>query len=388
MNKRFIGSTLKASLLIIAVIFAFSAVAQAGMIDNAKFVMNNGAELVTHSRNITSGVRDLYRERQSVRNFIESASTLMQAYRGLSAKKSTDIAQILKIGSAIDTLVREYNYVAPKAKAVFTKIKPDMKFFESMQEVKNVSIGQNSPKLQLKTISDGTLDNLSGLAGWSRIWDSVKTKPSNIFRWGRLSDEYSLGKSEGQLALKACQIAMEGISYFDEADKSLRALLDIRKQINGIMSGDLSSILNVSSTINSIQSAGGSVERLSSLLESATPRFNQRFTELGNAQDAYLKAHQAYQLKYGVKVGKTASTATTTPTTSTRSTSAQSTTTTTSASSSAGDIKTTMTAYQKAYQEYTACVQNQQSTQQEIESAIAKLRTARDRYERAKAAAK
>jgi len=386
MNRRIIGKTFKASLLILVLVAAFATAAAAGIIDNAKFVMNNGAAMVSHSRNITSGVRDLYRERQSVRNFIDSAATLIQAYKGLSAKKSTDIPQILKIASAIDTLVREYNYIAPKAKGVFTKIKPDLKFFESMQEVKSVNLGDNTSKLQIKTISDSTLGNLSGLAGWSRVWDSIKSKPSNLFRWGRLSDEYTLGKAEGGLALKACQIAMEGMSYYDEADKSLSQLLDIRKQINGVVSGDLTAILNISSTINSIQGASGSVDRLSKLLNSATPRFNQRFNELNDAQAAYLKAHQAYQAKYGVTVGKTASTPTAVPATTTRTTSAQSSTPTSASTGAAVDVRSAMTAYQKAYQEYTACVQNSQTTQEQIQTAIEKLRNARDRYERAKAA--
>lgn len=387
MNRRIIGRTFKASLLILALVASFTTVAAAGIIDNAKFVMNNGAEMVSHSRNVTSGVRELYRERQSVRNFIDSAATLIHAYKGLSAQRSTDIPQILKIAYAIDTLVREYNYIAPKAKSVFTKIKPDLNFFESMQEVKNVNLGDNTSKLQIKTISDSTLGNLSGLAGWSRVWDTIKDKPSNIFRWGRLSDEYKLGKAEGGLALKACQIAMEGMSYYDEAGKSLSQLLDIRKQINGIVSGDLASILNVGSTVNSIQNAGTSVDRLSKLIDSATPRFNQRFNELNAAQNAYLKAHQAYQAKYGVTVGKTATPTTTAPTTVTRTTSAQATGSAAS-TGTAGDVKSAMTAYQKAYQEYTACVQNSQSTQEQIQTAIANLRTARDQYERAKTAAK
>ncbi|HOT29345.1 MAG TPA: hypothetical protein PLU72_14270 [Candidatus Ozemobacteraceae bacterium] len=385
MKKHGFVRTFKAAFLIVGLVLAVAAAATAGVIDNAKFVMNNGAEMVSHSRNITSGVRELYRERQSVRNFIDSAATLIQAYKGLSAKKSTDIPQILKIASAIDTLVREYNYIAPKAKGVFTKIKPDLKFFESMQEVKSVNLGNNTSQLQIRTISDSTLGNLSGLAGWSRVWDSIKDKPSNLFRWGRLSDEYKLGKAEGGLALKACQIAMEGMSYYDEADKSLSQLLDIRKQINGIVSGDLNAILNVGSTINSIQSAGGSVDRLSKLIDSATPRFTQRFNELNAAQDAYLKAHQAYQAKYGVTVGKTATTATTT---TPRTTSPQTATTSASSGGAAVDLKSAMAAYQKAYQEYTACVQNSQSTQDQIQAAIEKLRTARDRYERAKAAGK
>ncbi|MBP7634123.1 hypothetical protein KBA41_08115 [Candidatus Ozemobacteraceae bacterium] len=387
MNNHLFIRTFKAAFLIVGLVLAVAAAATAGVIDNAKFVMNNGAAMVSHSRNITSGVRELYRERQSVRNFIESAATLIQAYKGLSAQRSANIPQILKIASAIDTLVREYNYIAPKAKGVFTKIKPDLKFFESMQEVKSINLGDTTSKLQIKTISDSTLGNLSGLAGWSRVWDSIKSKPTNIFRWGRLSDEYKLGKAEGGLALKACQIAMEGMSYYDEADKSLGQLLDIRKQINGIVSGDLSAILNISSTVNSIQSAGGSVDRLSKLIDSATPRFNQRFNELNAAQDAYLKAHQAYQAKYSVTVGNTATTATTVPTTTTRATSAQATTPATS-SSTAIDLKSAMTAYQKAYQEYTACVQDSQSSQEQIQAAIEKLRTTRDRYERAKAAAR
>lgn len=388
MNRRIIGRTFKASLLVLALVASFATAAAAGIIDNAKFVMNNGAEMVSHSRNVTTGVRELYRERQSVRNFIDSAATLIQAYKGLSAQRSTDIPQILKIASAIDTLVREYSYIAPKAKSVFTKIKPDLKYFESMQEVKSVNLGDNTSKLQIKTISDSTLGNLSSLAGWSRIWDSIKSKPTNIFRWGRLSDEYKLGKAEGGLALKACQIALEGMSYYDEADKSLSQLLDIRKQINGIVSGDLSAILNISSTIDSIQGAGGSVDRLSKLINSATPRFNQRFNELNAAQDAYLKAHQAYQAKYGVTVGKTASTATATPTTTARTSTVQTAATSASSGSAAVDIQSAMAAYQKAYQEYTACVQNSQSTQEQIQAAIEKLRTSRDRYEHAKAAGK
>lgn len=386
MKKHSFVRTFKAAFLIVGLVLAIASAATAGFIDNAKFVMNNGAEMVSHSRNITSGVRELYRERQSVRNFIDSAATLIQAYKGLSAKKSTDIPQILKIASAIDTLVREYNYIAPKAKGVFTRIKPDLNFFESMQEVKNVNLGNNTSQLQIRTISDSTLGNLSGLAGWSRVWDSIKDKPSNLFRWGRLSDEYKLGKAEGGLALKACQIAMEGMSYYDEADKSLSQLLDIRKQINGIVSGDLMAILNIGSTVNSIQSAGGSVDRLSKLIDSATPRFTQRFNELSAAQEAYLKAHQVYQAKYGVTVGKTATTATAAPATAPRATPAQP--TSSSASGAAVDVKSAMTAYQKAYQEYTACVQNSQSTQEQVQVAIEKLRTARDRYERAKAAGK
>ncbi len=387
MNNIRAKSIFSVSVALIVMFVTLTASAQAaGIIDNAKFVMNNGAAMVSHSRNVTSGVRELYRERQSVRSFIESASTLIQAYRGFAANKSANIPQLVQIASAIDTLVREYNNVGPKASAVFNKIKPDLKFFESMQEVKAVSLGENKAQLQLKTIPDGTIGGLSGLSGWARVLDSVKSKPSNLFRWGKLSDEYKLGKAEGQFALKACQIALEGMSYYDEASRSLTQLLDIRNQISGIVSGDLSALLNAGSTINKIQSAGGTAEHLSALLESATPRFSKRFEELGAAQDAYLKAHQAYQLKYGSGTGNTATTATSNP--AETATTAKSTTPRPPTANAGIDVNAAMTAYQKAYQEYTSCVQNQGASQQEIDAAVLKLRKAREQFDRAKAAIK
>ncbi|HOY68455.1 MAG TPA: hypothetical protein PLP29_16365 [Candidatus Ozemobacteraceae bacterium] len=386
MNRRYSGSMIAIALL--GVFFAITGVTpvRGGIISDAKFVMNNGAAMVSHSRNITSGVRELYRERQSVRSFIESAATLIKAYRSLSANKSANIPQIIEIAGAIDTLVREYNNVGPKASAVFGRIKPDLKFFESMQEVKNVQVGRQGESLQIRTIPDGSVGKLAGLSGWSRVFDAIKEKPSNLFRWGRLRDEYSLGKAEGQLALKACQIAMEGMSYYDEANRSLTELLDIRKQINGIMGGNLTAILNAGTTINKIQSAGGSVERLSGLIESATPRFNQRFAELATAQDAYLKIHQVYRQKYNPQpVTTTGSTAATTSATSAapRTGAAAG-----PAATTGTDLRTAMAAYQKAYQEYTACAQDSNVTQQQVDTALRNLRAARDEYERAKAAAK
>jgi len=387
MKKTWPGKVFRVSIALVAMIVAFTASAHAaGIIDNAKFVMNNGSAMVSHSRNVTSGVRELYRERQSVRSFIDSASTLIQAYRSISGSRSRSIPQLVQIASAIDTLVREYNNVGPKASAVFSKIKPDLKFFESMQEVKAVSLGKKQSTLQLKTIPDSTIGGLSSLSGWARVLDSVKSKPSDFFRWGKLSDEYKLGKAEGQFALKACQIAMEGISYYDEARKSLTQLLDIRNQISGIVSGDLSAILNAGSTINSIQSASGTVEKLSALFESATPRFSKRFEELGAAQDAYLKIHQAHQRKYGTS---TSSISSTMKSSATVTTSAAGSTSVSQTTPKTGlDISTAMAAYQKAYLEYTSCVQSQNVSQQQIDAAVLKLRAARGQLDHAKAATK
>ncbi|HNX75254.1 MAG TPA: hypothetical protein PLM07_13460 [Candidatus Rifleibacterium sp.] len=378
---------LQALILLLAVIFILPAgTAEAGFFSDVKLWYNEKSNINQHSRVIGNEVKTLYRERKSIQSFAEGTSSLIQAYRAIKDKNSkTSLPQILDIATAISKVVKEYNNLAPKAEAMYKKSQPSMKYFSQLTD-KTETIQTTRNKIIVKSFSDGRLNKLAGANGWSRVWDSVKSNPLNAFRWGKLSDEYKLGKVEAQYPLKCAQIAFEASAYYFAARDSIQELLGIQKEIEGIVGGDLASILNISSTISKIQNSGNSIEAIGELAKTGTDRISKRFEELVKVQNDYVAINKAYNEKYNRADGSNASTSNTGTTgnsTTLRSGSAPA--ATTQASGATPSLDRAMENYQKAYQAYVELSQQGSGADQaKLNQAINNLNKAKQQVENAR----
>jgi len=242
-------------LLLFAIIFTVSDV-QAGVFSDIKLWVSEQANIRQHSKNITSEVKTLYRERKSIQRFAEGASNLIKVYQSIRNKNlKSNFPQLLDIARSISQVVTEFSNLAPKAEAMYKKAQPSMKYFAELAD-QTQTIQTVKKKIVVKTFSENRLMSLAGANGWNRVFDAVKENPINIFKWGRLSDEYKLGKIEGQYPLKCAQIAFEASGFYFAAKESMQDLLGIQSEIKGILGGDLNSILNLGNTVNKIQNSG------------------------------------------------------------------------------------------------------------------------------------
>lgn len=383
-----IRSNLKAILIIMVLAFIMPAIqADAGFFDDIKLWYNQKSEINKHSRIIGSEVKTLYRERKSIQRFSEGASGLIRAYRAISNKSSkASFPQLLDIAKSISLVVSEFKNLAPKAEAMYKNAQPSMKYFSQLADQTD-TIQTNKNKILVKSFSDGRLNKLAGANGWSRVFDSVKSDPLNLFRWGRLQDEYKLGKVEAQYPLKCAQIAFEASAYYFAARDSVQELLGIQKEIEGILGGDLGAILNVAGTVNKIQNSGKSIESLGELAEVGTQRIGKRFDELLKVQEEYVAINKSYNEKYNKTpssgnsgtAGVSASSTVARPT----ATSAAPSTGNTSGSA-AVSLERAMANYQKAYQAYVEISQRGDASQDEVNKAINALNTAKRQVEQAK----
>ncbi len=358
--------------------------------DDAKFYIKNRAEIKEHSKNVTVAVRELYRDRKSVSQFAHSATVLMQAYKGINQAKP-NIPQLLEIASAIDTLVKEYNYLSPKCEKLYNQVKPDLEYFSAFQDDINAP-DNTKPGILKKTITDSRISKLAGGAGWSRVWDSIKENPLNAFRWGKLQDEYKYGKSEAMYVLKTAQTAYEAAAYYQAAQKSMSELLDIRTQINKLLSGDINAILNMNQTINKVTNGVNAVNDLGVVMNEGIAHLSKRFDEVNKYQNEYLEAHKAYQQKYNVSPSANTARSTSQIPSSTVRPVAQT-------SASAGNVRvqspynpapTSNTQgsyqislakaqenYQKVYREYTRIISDPSASAADRDKAVESLRQAR-----------
>ncbi len=261
-------------------------------------------------------------------------------------------------------------------------------------------------KIVVKTFSENRLMSLAGANGWNRVFDAVKENPINLFKWGRLSDEYKLGKIEGQYPLKCAQIAFEASGFYFAAKESMQDLLGIQNEIKGIIGGDLNSILNIGNTVNKIQNSGNSIESIGELAKEGTNKLSMRMTELVKLQEDYVAANKIYNQKYNKSENAgaspsgavTSATPRTTPSSSASSPSSGSSTsvyspnsraprpTTTTSNVPAVSLQQAMTNYQKAYETYIRISQAGTASQAEVNAAVEKLTIARQQVEQAKAA--
>ena len=378
---------LQALVLLLAVIFILPAgTVEAGFFSDVKLWYSEKSNINQHSRIIGNEVKTLYRERKSIQNFAEGTSSLIQAYRAIKDKNSkTSLPQILDIATAIAKVVKEFNNLAPKAEAMYNKARPSMKYFSQLTD-QTETIKTSRNKIIVKSFSDGRLNKLAGANGWSRVWDSVKENPMNAFRWGRLRDEYKLGKVEAQYPLKCAQIAFEASAYYFAARDSIQELLGIQKEIEGIVGGDLGSILNVSSTISKIQNSGNSIEAIGELAQTGTARISKRFDELVKVQNDYVAINKAYNEKYNRAVGSDAGTSNAgAPGSSTTVRTASTPAATTPDSGATPSLDRAMENYQKAYQAYAELAQQgSNADQSKLSQAIKNLNQAKQQVEKAR----
>lgn len=358
----------------------------ASLFSDIKLWYSEKAEINKHSRIIGNEVKTLYRERKAIQNFSEGTAGLVKAYQAIKNKQQkTSLPQLLDIARSITQAVSAFNSLAPKIEAMYTNAQPSMSYFSELTD-KTETIQTSKQKILVKTFSDNRLNKLAGSNGWNRVFSSIKSDPLNIFRWGKLSDEYKLGKIEAQYPLKCAQIAFEATAYYTAAKNSIQELLSIQKEIKGIVGGDLSAILNMAGTIEKIQNSGNSIESLGELAEKGANSLTGRFSELLKIQETYVAANKAYNEKYNKSDGQT-STATTSATTSQNQKTISSTTPTSNTSGSSNiTLKKAMENYQKAYEAYVEIYQKSGFTQAELNKAMSDLQNAKKQLEQAKAA--
>ncbi len=374
-------------LFVLAGFVAAGSVAEAGFFSTVGKMVKERQQMSQSSRNVAGAVKTLYRERKSISAFAQSASTLVAAYRGMTNKASAAaVPKLLEIAKAITTLATEYSHLSPKVSKLYKDIKPDLEYFATLKEGdddREVTLGTSGRKIRLKSFSDHRIDKLAGANGWSRVWETIKDDPMNVFRWGRLKDEYQYGKVEGQYVLKCAQIAFETESYFQAATSSMNELLGIRNEINGILNGNLDALLGIGNTVNRVQGAAGAAESLSEILNAGVANLGTRFDQLNQIQEAYVKQHQTYVAKYGQMVSQTVATSA-----GTRSTTARTPVTTPTPETPGigkADLATAMAMYQTAYQEYIRITQDSNASQEARTKAIANLQKARNLVETLKA---
>ncbi len=366
------------------VILLSGGVASAGFFGDVGTYMKERSQIKAHTKNIALGVRELYKDRKSVSSFAQSAAALVGSYKQIRDKKA-NISKLLDIAKNISTLVKEYQNLAPKAEKLYNQCQPDLEYFYNLKDEKDQTIAFSADpgkKYPFYTVSENRIGKLSGAWGWGRVWDSVKENPLNVFRWGKLKDEYQYGKAEAKYALKCAQVAYEATSYFNIAKKSIQELLGIKSEIDGILGGDLEALLQINSTAERIKGSGTSIEVLGEVATKAANGIGKRFDELNDAQNKFVEVHKAYQQKYGGNATAKTADSSSAPSVSIP----QSQGATVSGGSSSGskpDLNVAMEAYQKAYQVYTKLV-SQGASQDQIKKALDNLQKSRERVEAAK----
>ncbi|MEW6713257.1 MAG: hypothetical protein AB1403_25780, partial [Candidatus Riflebacteria bacterium] len=362
-------SSLKAGLVMVLLAFVLTAnVVQAGVFSDIKLWFSEKANIYQHSRSISSEVKTLYRERKSIQSFAEGASALVRAYKSISNKTSkVNFPKLLDIAHAITKVVSGYQNLAPKAEAMYKRAKPSMSYFADLAD-KTTTIQTAKKRIAVKGFSEERLNSLAGANGWGRVFGAIKENPLNLFKWGRLSDEYKMGKVEAAYPLKCAQIAFDATAYYAAAKSSVQELLGIKSEIDGILGGNLDSLLNMGSTINKINSVGPSVEALGDIAEKGANAMTKRFDELLKVQDEYVAASRAYNEKYNPQ-GNTTNSGTysaSAPQGSRTVTSGSSNGTT---GSSKISLDKAMQAYQKAYQAYVEISRLGDSSQADLDKA-------------------
>ena len=380
---------LKALLLLLVLSFVLqTGAAEAGLFSDIKLWYSEKSNINQHSRIIGTEVKTLYRERKSIQSFAEGAKGLIEAYKAIKNKSSkTSLPQILDIATSITKVVKEFNNLAPKAEAMYKNAQPSMKYFSQLTD-QTETIQTSKNKILVKSFSDGRLNKLAGANGWSRVWDSVKSDPLNLFRWGRLSDEYKLGKVEAQYPLKCAQIAFEASAYYFAARDSIQELLGIQKEIEGIVGGDFGAILNISGTVSKIQNSGNSIEAIGELAQTGANKISRRFDELVKIQNEYVATNKAFNDKYNRNSSSGSGSIATGPAASTlpRADNNGSATASSGSSTAKVNLNQAMENYQKAYEAYVAIAQQGSAVSQtELNQAISNLNAAKKQVEKARA---
>ncbi|MGM0600190.1 MAG: hypothetical protein ACQETH_10290 [Candidatus Rifleibacteriota bacterium] len=367
--------------------------AQAGAFSDIQLWFKERVEIRQHSKSITNEVKQLYSERNSIKNFAEGASTLVQSYRGITRKNAkANIPELIKIARAISQVVKGYQRLAPKAERMYKRARPSMKYFSELAD-ETTTIQAARKRIRVKSFSNSRLNKLAGAHGWGKVFSSIKENPLNIFRWGRLRDEYKMGKVEAKLPLKCAQIAFDATAYFAAARESVNELLGIQQEIEGIMGGNLEAILNVGNTVESIKNSGNSIEAIGDLAENGTQLLNKRFIELVKVQQEYVKTTNSYNRKYKKEEQKDNSDRVATTGSSNNNYEPQASERPVNTTGGINGIESVnlqkaMEVYQEAYTNYIKISQNQNADNAEVQQAINDLRRAKQLVNQVKSQAR
>jgi hypothetical protein len=357
--------------------------AQAGVFSDIQLWFKERVEIRQHSKAITSEVKQLYRERNTIKEFAQGASTLVQSYRSIANKKAkANIPELINIARSITQVVNGYQRLAPKAAAMYKRAQPSMKYFAELAD-ETTTIQAAKKRIRVKSFSNNRLNKLAGAHGWGKVFSSIKENPLNLFRWGRLKDEYEMGKVEAKLPLKCAQIAFDATAYFAAARESVNELLGIQQEIEGIMGGDLEAILNIGNTVESIKSSGNTIEAIGDLAEDGTQLLSQRFTELVKVQQEYVKTANSYNNKYredkqSDSSGRVATTGRSNSAYEPQASERPVTTTGGITGIETVSLQKAMEMYQEAYTNYIELSQNQNADNTELQQAINDLQRAKN----------
>jgi hypothetical protein len=366
--------------------------AKAGVFSDMKLWLDQRSQIKQHSRVLSSEVKTLYQERKSIKNFAEGANTLVQAYKSISKKSAkVNFPQLVEIATAITKVVKEYQNLAPKAGAMYQRSQPSLKYFSGLTD-QTTTLQTSKNKIMVKGLSDKRINSLAAANGLGRIWKTVKSNPLNLFKWGRLSDEYKLGKVEAQYPLKCAQIAFEATAYFAAAKQSVQELIGIKSEIDGILGGNLDAILGMGDTVNKIKSVGPTAESLGDLANKGASHMFGRFGELLVIQQKYVERSREYDQKYNKEKQEQQTPSSSATTTSSGSYSPAPGTTggivSNSAPSAPVSLDKAMAVYQKAYENYIRLSQSGKADQTTLNKAISELQKAKQQVEQAKAQAR
>ncbi len=382
--------SVKLSVLAILVLFVFSTqLVHAGIFDDMQLWFKERNQISQNSKVVSNNVKSLYRERKSIQAFATSANSLVQAYKSISNKSfSGNLPKLLEIAKAISVTFKEYNNLAPKFTQMYKNSASSLKYFSDLaNRTDTISAAKNV----VKRIPNDRLNSLAGAQGWGRVFSAVKENPINLFKWGRLKDEYDLGKVEAKYPLKCAQIGIEAVAYFNEAKNSINELIGIKSEIEKIMGGSLDAILNIGKTMEKVQNSGKAAERLGNIAQTGAVQLTKRFGEFIDVQNEYSAALTKYNTKYNQPPASSNGTASSptisygNTTSGSNSASASSGTSSTSAAKKIS-VQDAMAYYQKAYEGYIKIANNQNASQAEINQAIAQLQKAKQILQQVKAA--
>ncbi len=369
--------------VVVAAFFAVSPLVYAGsMWDDVKKLFQNRVEVAQHTKNVANCVKDLWRERKAISALNDSAMALVRAYHTAKQKGKLGINELLSVAQNAVSLINSYQRVAPVVEPVYNRMQPDLQYFSQMSsDFGDPNAVTNTFPPQ--TISDGRIKALSGSVGWARVWSTVADNPINIFKWGKLADEYKMGKAEGAYSLKCAQIAFEAAGFIKLTKGCLNDLMSVKNDIDGILAGNLNSILNLPTMGNRLMGATGNVDKMSEAINKAPTHFNNRFNELGSLQNDYVNVYKNYQQKYGTaQVAAQASSGTS-------STVARPAMPATAPQANQGNwlnLQQATAEYAKAYREYLAAMDNPNTPPEILQVMVNKLNQAQRQVEAARAA--
>lgn len=372
-------------LLVLVFIFSVQSVS-AGVFSDIKLWVGERKKIRKHSAVVKDAVKTLFKERKSIRNLAINANNLVKSYTEIFKNKAkVGINKLLDIAQSITGVVKEYLNLAPKARKFYNKSKDSLKYFSDLAHRSDTT---RKVRNSLTKIPDSEINKLAGSNGWSRVFRSVKSNPLNIFKWGRLKDEYDLGKAEATYPLKCAQMSIEAVGFFESAKRSVASLLSIQDQIKGILDGNLSSILNIGDTVKKIENSGDDINKFGGVVKAGYKQLNGRLNEFIKIQNDYATKLTVYRNKYTPSSKTNSSyphpTTASSPTTGSRNKRAI---TSTSAATVNISLQRAMSNYQRAYQNYIKLANNSNVSQATLNNAINKLNKAKQIYVQAKAKA-